>query len=350
MKIEEVFKHGLTISETDAEYRTKGKYHSSDLCSVYLGEQFKLDPEVKAQISEDIGNQQNVINGHAFEDYMEDKNKLQFNWNCRTTDRPTGQLGDLCDVLIEKKVSPDDIASVRRIMDTMGLWKSSKSDNARNKLATLAPESKIYINEGIGFRTIDRKTVINSQTRQSIIESSSRLHTKYPWLLEPAEHVFYDYQTELVWEDIAIKLDCIRVNVQRKTVDIIDFKFKGSDADQWVDSHYWKYGYWIQAVLYRHVVKQCLSDEFSLVSFYFVVGSNANPQSSCVVRHPSPVDALFNRSYTSEWGRTIPSIQTLMVSLDKMQAENRWDTKWSDLDTNGIAEPGYPPKLLEYAS
>lgn len=341
MKLEDIFAT-LPKPMTDEQYRTTG-IHSSDLQSIYLNEVYKINPETRAEVSEEIGRNPKVIAGCAFEDYIEDPIKLNAYHVITMDSAPVpAMMLPVINELILTGDDPNNIQLIASIIQNYGIYVSDKSEKAKVDRATLDFPTKLYIAEQRNLRTVDQKKIITSEVRKSIIESEITLSKKYPELTKDVIGDFF--QVVLEYEGISIKIDRLLV-YEDLSVKVLDYKFKDADPSNWASGSYWKYGYWIQAVLYSHVTKMLLKPGIRFKGFDFVIGSRSNPEKSTIVKHPTAVNDLMYEDFIYDSGYVIKSIATLTGELDWHRTNNIWNISF-DKYMNGNKDIPVIPKLM----
>jgi hypothetical protein len=340
--LKKIFKNLLEF-DTDAEYRKHGTYHFSPLSNIFQKEQYELDPTVKQAISDAIGKKPVVVAGHAFEDYYE-KGLLAFDkYDIATSNRPPNMLGTLTDFLVTDKVNPEDAQRVAETIKTYGLFKSDKSEAAKTNRALLPFDVKQYVNEQRLMSQRPEK-VLKAQTKISIIESLSVLKKRYASILDDKDSEYF-FQVPLhdSKNDVTIMIDMVRI--KGKQIWVYDTKFKDGDAAEWLKT-FWKYGYWIQSVLYTRTVQNNLFSGMEFMGFFFVVGSNSHPENSRIVAFPTDkVQTLYEDGITTASGFKFPAIRQLMAWYDFHVEYNLWEFPAEFYMNDMIEEPTFPKSV-----
>lgn len=354
LKPNEVFNNVLEFS-TDSEYRSYGKYHFSDLQSIYLNQPQDLNPEFKQERSERIGRLPQVIGGVAFEEYQ--RNQLALNdYHKRTVDRPTATMGELCDKLVEETIDPNNIEDVAEIIKTYGYWAgSAKTDAAIKKKASLPADARQYVIQEQFLKTQPIEKIITVEQERGIINSTIALNRNYPTYMDVPQCVMDVKDLMLEWNGFVIKLDRVVIMVEPTTdmkgkywVQIQDYKFRMKSPKGWVDNAYWQKGYWIQGNVYSKVVQECLKKEINGVpaefwGFYFIIGGTEEPEYSNVVVHPQTVtNELWSNDFEYQGGSKIKSITTLCKELDWHRTNDAWNYTYEEYQNALVQIPRVP--------
>ena len=336
---------------TDDLYYQTG-IHYSALQSIHNNEVYKLDPAQKEAVRAEMDGKQVVNNGKAFEDYIEDYQLYDKRYYILTAERSSNAMENkLIDVLIEKNIDPNDTEKVLEAIKEAKLWVSDNA-NKRIERANLDMGVKQYVIEQ-QYLARDGKGMIQipTATHSAIVESSMALETKYPELFHPKGDILVDeMQVVLEYGEFVCKLDRLIIYKDSRGgmyARVLDYKFKNSDPSTWHESFYWKYGYWIQGVLYSYIVKNCLSDDVTFEGFWFVIGSNSHPQKSCVVEHPAEIDLMMYNSVEYPSGYIIPSVMDLKEEYDWHMEDGRFTHRMKVHINGGYFKP-YVPLVIQH--
>lgn len=332
---------------TEDEYRDDESIHFSDLSKIYMGQQEDLDPSKKEAINETLRSDPRIIAGEAFETYFESSLDFSNRFYVMSYEAPTNaMLNKLCDALIADDIDRLTPEVVYDYILKLDLWKSDSKPN-RLKRAELPIEVTQYILERqyVNKLTADVK-ILDSTTNYGIVESTSTLTNRYAEILfKGDDEIFQEYQLMFEVDDLFHDLKCkVRIKTDLLTayiqddmvlVDCIDFKFKSAGNPlKWSKESFWKYGYWIQSLLYSKVISASLKESVEIDDkvykvkfnkFYFAVGSKEYPNKSILVNSRfQDYQTLLNRHAITPFGTVIPSIRNMIQQLQYHKHIQDW--------------------------
>lgn len=324
---------------SDETYFNTG-IHFSSLQSVYNNNLAAINPKTKEELNAFLNEKEAIINGRAFEDYIEDAMAFEQKYYCFSADRSSNAMENtLADKLIEDDIDPNDVEKVASVIEELQLWKSD-SKAKKEQRSQLDPNLKQYIIEHQYLNRLEEKpTVISSDARSAIVESSIVLNSEYSDLFNPKGDILLDEMQVIVeLGELICKLDRILIYKNASNgklyARVFDYKFKEANPRMWHASSYWKYGYWIQSVLYSHIVQSNLSEHVTFEGFWFVIGSLKNPSLSCVVEHPMEVNELMFQS-----SQKLPSVQELIEKYKWHLKNSQFDYPMEVYQNNKIFTP-----------
>lgn len=259
-----------------------------------------------------------------------------------TSSKPTGQLENFVNKLVDLKQITDD-AFNEAYSFTQTLNGGKLRDGIDKFIDRFHKEARKYFDDQVNS---EGKIVLTFEEYTKAEQAANILKTNIFTSKFLAETLgdnidrYYQYESEFTFKDLSyiVKLDCIVVDHNKKTIQPLDIKTT-SESPYSFSKSILKYRYDLQAVIYSHYISEVFNKEkglndYQILPFKFIVINIDYP------KNPLIWNVSFNDFIIAKMGRAGDSpVKGFWDLIDdfKWHIENdKWEYKREVYQNNGI--------------